>query len=235
MEGCRWQLVRPMIVDSDFEQALRSAIADWPIALSPMAIEAMWGHFLMVVEKNRVMNLTRITEPGEAAVKHYADSLALAAWVQSTGIEVRTLLDVGTGPGFPAVPLAIARPDWSITAIDATRKKIEFLRHAASSLGLVNLTLEHAHASHWKTERQFDLVAFRALAKIGDAVELCGRFVRRGGRLVAYKSASLPPDEAGSLLRLASQNRFREAEKFTYSLPFPAAQLNRALYILREG
>ena len=93
------------------------------------------------------MNLTRITRPAEAAVRLYADSLAVLSWARQSGNEtgVRTVLDIGTGAGFPAVPLAVAAPDWRITAIEATNKKAAFVEQSARRVGAENLRVILRH------------------------------------------------------------------------------------------
>ncbi|MEK6798776.1 MAG: 16S rRNA (guanine(527)-N(7))-methyltransferase RsmG [Planctomycetota bacterium] len=169
-----------------FIAALKTAVAPWRLQLSAEQVRAMSDHFLRMVEANRTMNLTRITDPAEAAVMHYADSLSVAAWAASRGIAVGTILDIGTGAGFPAVPLAIAHPDWAVTAIDGTRKKIDFLAVFASEAGLKNLHLGHAHADHWSSPGTFDCVCSRAVAWSAKFVEAAARFVRPGGWLIRF-------------------------------------------------
>ena len=115
------------------ERPLAQRLARWQIKLSPKQLGQMVAHHDAMVEANRRLNLTRITDPVESAVRHYADSLALLAWSRDSAVSIRTLLDVGTGAGFPAVPLAIMKPKWKITAIDGTKKKIDFVRETAGA------------------------------------------------------------------------------------------------------
>ncbi len=132
-----------------FETALTEALSHWNMPITSGQLAQMRTHFDALVETNRVMNLTRITDPKEAAIKHYADSLALLLWIDERRISVKSILDIGTGGGFPAVPLAITRPDWLITAIDGTGKKIDFVRRTAKTIGLDNLHCVHTHSCHW--------------------------------------------------------------------------------------
>ena len=131
-----------------FTSTLIQALDRWDLSVTPTQLEQLCAHFAAVIEANRVMNLTRITEPVEAAIKHYADSLALLLWVREDRIDVESILDIGTGAGFPAVPLAVLKPLWDITAIDGTRKKIRFLQEAAADLRLSNVKAAHAHSRH---------------------------------------------------------------------------------------
>ncbi len=217
-----------------FEETLVFALTRWGLAITAEQLRRMWAHFEAVVETNRMMNLTRITEPSEAAVKHYADSLSLLAWTQERSIAVRTVLDVGTGAGFPAVPLAVMRPDWDITTIDATRKKVEFLTGAAAVIGATNLHVEHAHAAHWQTDRRFDLVATRALGPLGRCLELCSAFVRTDGRLVVYKTASLTRDEMAESEKRVKTSRMLAEDPFAYDLQVADETLWRKLHLFRR-
>ncbi len=191
-------------------------------------------HFEAVVESNRVMNLTRITDPVQAAVKHYADSLALLLWSRDRSIVVRLVLDVGTGAGFPAVPLAVMSPEWEVTAIDATRKKVDFLARTAATLGVDNLRVEQAHTAHWTTEQRFDVVAARALGPLARCMESCARFVETGGFLIIYKTGWLTLNELTNAEKLLKTTRMRKEEPFGYDLQLNRQTLPRALHIFRR-
>ena len=193
------------------------------------------NHFEAVLETNRIMNLTRITDPVEAAVKHYADSLALLLWTRGRSITVQTVLDVGTGAGFPAVPIAIMRPEWTVTAIDSTRKKVEFIARTAAAMGMDNLKVEQAHTSHWQPERTFQVVATRALGPLDKCLESCAKFVRPGGWLVAYKTASVPRGEIAAAQKLLKRTRMRVEEPFAYDLQLGDETLHRVLHLFRRS
>ena len=200
----------------------------------PRELHQLRAHFEAVVETNRVMNLTRITDPVEAAVKHYADSLALLPWTRDRSITLRTILDVGTGAGFPAVPLAVIRSEWAATAIDATRKKVEFLTRTVAAIGLTNVHVEHAHAAHWRPKRPFDVVVVRALAPLGKCLELCAAFVKPSGWLVAYKTASVDRDEIAAAERVLKKTRMRVEEPFPYELQMGDQTLHRTLHLFQR-
>lgn len=227
-----------MTVDAAFRTALCDNVAAMGFRVSEPAVAAMWRHFTLVIERNRSINLTRILDPGEAAVKHYADSLALAAWAQATAHKklpsesALSLLDVGTGAGFPAVPLAIVCPSWRITAIDGTRKKTDFLSSVAAELELTNLRVENTHSDHWPTAARFDVVTFRALAAMDKGLAKCARFARPGGFVVAYKTAQLSPDELATAK--APPARLCPVDPFLYELRCGDEVLRRALYALRK-
>ena len=144
----------------------------------------------LLVEQNKTMNLTAITDPDGIAVKHFADSIsALSAYEFADGAKV---LDVGTGAGFPSIPLLIARPDLKMTMIDSTAKK---LRYVASTVETLGLSAEVLHtraeeAGQSKEYREsFDIVCSRAVAALNVLCEYCLPFVKVGGVFLAMKAA----------------------------------------------
>ena len=225
-----------------FDEALTTALARWGLSIDRSQLGRLHAHFEAVVRSNRTMNLTRITGPIEAAVKHYADSLALLVWVDQRGITVQSVLDIGTGGGFPAVPLAVMRPEWSVTAIDATRKKIDFVERTAAAIGLKNLHCRHAHSQHWKPSAishqlstiGFQLVVFRALTGLPQALEQTAKHVAQGGWLVAYKTASVDSAEQEAAAKLAPKLRLHLSEQFAYDLDLEGETINRVLYVYRK-
>jgi len=218
------------LFDSTFHAALRR----WGLPITPTQAGRLGVHFEAVVETNRTINLTRITDPVEAAVKHYADSLALLLWSRDRSIAVRTVLDVGTGAGFPALPLAVMSPERVVTAIDSTRKKVEFLARTATALGIDNLRVEHAHTAHWKTEQKFDVVAARALGPLARCLESSSGFVTVGGFLVVYKTGWLTLGELVDAENMLKKTRMRKEEPFGYDLQLDRQTLPRALHVFRR-
>ena len=144
----------------------------------------------LMIEQNKTMNLTAITDPDGIAVKHFADSLsALTAAEFESGARV---LDVGTGAGFPGLPLLIVRPDLKLTMLDSTAKKLKYVSSAAESLGLSPEIL-HARAEEAGRKPEyregFDIVCSRAVAALNVLCEYCLPFVKVGGCFIAMKSA----------------------------------------------
>jgi 16S rRNA (guanine527-N7)-methyltransferase len=193
----------------------------------------MFDHYAVMVEANKSFNLTRITDPVEAAVKHYADSLALIAWADAENVQVRTVLDIGTGAGFPAVPLAVARPNWELTAVDGTKKKTDFLAQAAAAIGLDNLTVVHAHTAHWDWPRTFDVVTTRALGSVKECLDAASRFVARGGHVVLFKTPDGVEAESVEASALARKLRLREQPPFAYEARLGEERLDRLLTVHR--
>lgn len=153
----------------------------------------------LLVEQNKTMNLTAITDPDGIAVKHFADSVSvLSAFDFANGAKV---LDVGTGAGFPSIPLLIARPDLDMTMIDSTAKKLKYVASTVESLGL---TAEVLHtraeeAGQNKAYREkFDIVCSRAVAALNVLCEYCLPFVKVGGVFLAMKGAKAQEEIDGA-------------------------------------
>lgn len=163
-------------------------------------------------------NLTAVTEPHEILYKHYADSLRVAAFLPQGAC----VLDVGCGGGFPCLPLAIVRPDLTITALDSTAKKLVFVAETAAAMGLSITTVagraEELSADGAPMRDHFDCVVARAVAALPVLVELCLPFARVGGSFFAMKGAKAEEELAaakGGILKLGA----RIAARHTVDLP----------------
>jgi 16S rRNA (guanine527-N7)-methyltransferase len=153
------------------------------LELEPQARRKLSQHLELVAKWNRVHNLTAVRETGQMVVLHVLDSLSLAPHLGAA----RTLLDVGTGAGFPGVPLAIARPDLEVTVIDSSHKKCSFLDQVKTELELANLAVVCERVEQWKTAHRFDVVVSRAFAELSDFVSQAAHLVAPGGRMLAMK------------------------------------------------
>lgn len=167
------------------------------LGLGPELIEPLETFSRMLLEKNQVMNLTAITDPRDVAVLHLLDSLALTGLA---GLEGRTVVDVGTGAGFPGVPLAIARPSARVTLLDSLGKRVDFLRESCRILGLDNVECVHGRAEEFAGERRetFDLAVSRAVAALPVLCELCLPLVKVGGAFWAMKSVDTEEEISAS-------------------------------------
>ena len=128
------------------------------------------------------MNLTAIRDREQQIAKHLLDSLSIHAFLRG-----KHIADLGTGAGFPGLPLALVTPDRDFTLLDSTAKKLRFVEHAAAKMGLTNVTTEHARAEVFKPKERFDCVLARAVGPIETFVHWCGPLVVGGGRLLAMK------------------------------------------------
>lgn len=152
----------------------------------------------MVIEKNKVMNLTAITEPEEFSLIHFADSLSLIPAVSAAAPltkENASVIDVGTGAGFPAIPLKIAFPNMKLTLLDSLNKRVTFLDSVVEELELKKVTTIHARAEeggHQKNLRDnFDFVLSRAVANLSVLTEYCLPYAKVGGLFISYKSGDI--------------------------------------------
>ena len=158
------------------------------LGVDTSCIPALEEFSRLLLEKNQVMNLTAITEPKDVAALHLLDSLSLAPMAELRG---RSIVDVGTGAGFPGIPLAIALPESSITLLDSLNKRIDFLRQAGDNLGLTNAEYVHGRAEEFAAEHReaFDFAVSRAVANLPMLTELCLPLVKVGGQFLAMKSS----------------------------------------------
>ncbi len=149
-----------------------------------------------LLEQNKLFNLTAIKTPESAALLHFADSLTLAEYIPDNA----NILDIGSGAGFPAIPLAIARPDIRVTALDSTLKRVNFINSTAKILGLTNITAV-CHRAEDVTAKSlkesFDIVTARAVAPYPVLLELALPAVKVGGKFVAMKSKDVSRETDG--------------------------------------
>ena len=182
--------------------AIVEALAAADITVTARQAEQLSRFYTAVTEKNQVMNLTAITAPDEFLRKHYLDALwgdESAQWNQ-----INAALDLGTGAGFPGIPLAIMHPDTCWTLLDATAKKLRFLEETAMMLGLKNVSVLHGRAEevgqNVQYRERFDRVTSRAVASLSVLAEWALPLVKVGGSFWAYKGP-----KAEEEIRAASQ------------------------------
>ena len=140
----------------------------------------------LLVKKNEVMNLTGITEPREVATLHLLDSLSLLPLADLTG---KKIIDVGTGAGFPGVPLKIVLPESHVTLLDSLNKRVDFLQESCDALGLTGVECVHARAEEFGHREEYDYAVSRAVAALPVLCELCLPLVKVGGEFLAMKSS----------------------------------------------
>ena len=157
-------------------------------------------YYEMLVEKNKVMNLTSITEFDEVMVKHFLDSAAVAAYIDLD--QPYKLLDLGTGAGFPGIPLKILFPKLEIVLMDSLNKRIRFLDEVITKLQLQDIIAVHGRAEELARKEeyreQFDLCVSRAVANLSSLSEYCLPFVKVGGKFIAYKSKEVEEEAASA-------------------------------------
>ncbi|MET0018108.1 16S rRNA (guanine(527)-N(7))-methyltransferase RsmG [Oscillibacter sp.] len=167
------------------ETVLRDGLAQ--LELSADVIPSLLRYAALLEEKNKVMNLTAITDPDEVARLHFLDSAALLKVLNFRG---KTVVDVGTGAGFPGLPIRILEPSARVTLLDSLGKRITFLQEVCDDLGLSDVTCVHARAEEFagKHRESFDVAVSRAVASLPLLAELCLPLVKTGGMFLAMKS-----------------------------------------------
>lgn len=172
----------------DIKEIIKSATADYKIQLTENQLEQLEKYFKLLVEWNEKINLTAITDKQGVAVKHFADSLSLFNCVDIP--ENSTIIDVGTGAGFPGIVLKIARPDIRLTLLDSLQKRLNFLDTVLSELSL-DATLIHSRAEDGGQDidlrESFDFVVSRAVARLNVLAEYCIPYARLSGSFIAMK------------------------------------------------
>lgn len=163
------------------------------ITLSDAQMQQFLDYYEMLVETNKVMNLTAITEFDEVIEKHFLDSLSLCQ-VYDLNREIK-ILDMGTGADFPGIPLKIAFPEIDLVLADSLNKRIKFLQEVINRLELKKVEALHARAEEMGRNKQyreqFDLCVSRAVANLSSLSEYCIPFVKEGGMFISYKSGEI--------------------------------------------
>ena len=177
--------------ESEFTDQLKKLSC--PLALTERQMEQLRAYYANLIDWNSRMNLTTVTVEKEVYTKHFLDSYTLFNCVsRETFREGDKLIDVGTGAGFPGIPLAIAMPEISVTLLDSLGKRVLFLQDTVEKLGLNNVTCIHARAEDLARNpayrEKYNYVVSRAVSNLSTLAEYCVPYLKKGGTFVAYKS-----------------------------------------------
>lgn len=202
------------------------------IELTSEQLQQFIDYYEMLVETNKVMNLTAITELDEVIHKHFVDSLSI---IKVFKLSKERILDLGTGAGFPGIPIKIAFPDTEMVLMDSLNKRLVFLDGVIQKLGLKNIKTVHGRAEEYGKDKNyresFDLCVSRAVARLSSLSEYCLPYVKKGGYFVSYKSGKAEEEIA------ASANAFKilgaqleQVKEFT----LPGTDIERSLVIIKK-
>ena len=205
------------------------------ITLTDEQIEQFLQYYEMLVEKNKVMNLTGITEYEEVIQKHFLDSLSLIRVIPDIASQKLTVIDLGTGAGFPGIPLKIAFPELEITLMDSLNKRILFLQEVIDALGLKKVSAVHGRAEEMASNathrQQYDLCVSRAVSNLAVLTEYCLPFVKKGGLFASYKSADSDAEiQEGKKAISILGGKLTSVDKFQ----LPDSDLRRALVCIKK-
>ena len=197
------------------EQQLQAGLAALGLPTEGVPSLLRYGHLLM--ETNKVMNLTAITDPADIAALHFLDSAAL---LTLEDFRDKTVVDVGTGAGFPGLPLKILEPTIHLTLLDSLGKRVQFLERVCQELGLADVACIHGRAEEFAAAHResFDLAVSRAVAALPVLCELCLPLVKPGGKFLAMKSVESDAELAASQHAIAILGGAVEAVR-DYAIP----------------
>jgi 16S rRNA (guanine527-N7)-methyltransferase len=223
-------------MDYDRNQGIiefRKGLDELEIKLDNNQINQFIDYYEMLVEKNKVMNLTSITEYMDVIKKHFLDSLTIVNLYRPVNDKI---LDLGTGAGFPGIPLKIAFPNTTLVLMDSLKKRILFLDEVIEKLKLDNITTIHGRAEDYGRDplyrETFDICTSRAVAKLSVLAEYCIPFIRKGGRFISYKSGMITDElmEAENAIKILGGRKISSKEFY-----LPHSDISRSLILIEKA
>lgn len=215
----------------DFKCEMKLNLNENGLILTDEQIKNFFDFMNLLIEKNKVMNLTGITEPKEVILKHFIDSLTALKYIN----ENNTVIDVGTGAGFPGLPLKMADTSLEITLLDSLNKRINFLNEVIEHTGLENIKTIHGRAEDFgrdsKYREKYDIATSRAVAPLNILLEYMMPFVKVGGKCICMKGSNCDEEienAKNAIKKLGGE--IEKIEKFT----LPNSDNNRTILIIKK-
>lgn len=213
-----------------FSEELKRKVKQIGIFLEEKQIEKFYQYMNLLLEWNEKMNLTAITDPKEIILKHFIDSLTMANKVK----EGETLIDVGTGAGFPGIPLAIVKQEVKITLLDSLNKRVHFLQEVIQVLQLNNIRAVHARveefAKNKKEREQYDIATSRAVAPLNVLSEYLLPLVKIGGKCVCMKGSNIEEIKQAEKAVTLLGGEIKQIEEIT----LPESDMKRHIILLEK-
>ncbi len=211
---------------------LVNGMKTYGINLTDLQINQFMDYYELLIQWNKVMNLTAITEINEVIEKHFIDSISITRVIS---LQEEYVIDVGTGAGFPGLPLKIVFPDTKIVLLDSLNKRVNFLCEVIHTLKLNNITAIHGRAEEYGRDKNyrgcFDICVSRAVAKLSSLSEYCLPFVRKNGYFVPYKSGSIEEEIASAENALTILGAEIESKN---KFMLPDTQIERSLILIKK-
>lgn len=210
-----------------------SLLSELELELTDYQLDQFDKYYELLIEKNKVMNLTAITEYEEVIRKHFIDSLSIIKIFKTK--EQISVLDMGTGAGFPGIPLKIVFPNYNITLLDSLNKRVNFLNEVITELKLEDICAVHGRAEEYvkkvEIRESFDLVVSRAVAKLSILSEYCLPYVKLNGIFISYKAGNVEEELLTSTKAISVLGGKTTGEESFY---LPDSDIQRTLIMIKK-